>query len=402
MLGEREILQKLRRAPTAGASSCSRPALQDKTASAKIDVINGWRGFAVIAVLIVHSFARMGTFHHHLIHILESGWVGVNAFFVASGFVLYLPYAQGRRAMTSFGDAAAFYRHRAYRLVPLCFVGSFVAMILIKPPPVTSTHFWILLANLPLATFSWIDGYNLLPGNGALWSISVEIALSAAFPLLILMVRRFGFPLALAVAIPAWLGFRLLLATAGNGPIAALQSELGLGRFLMFYNDTMGISTVEFLIGMAVAALYIEKPNGPSWPPVVFGALLVIVFCALYWLLGTMDDIHVPRRPFDALLPVLLDGGLALLLIGALRAAQGGIIWWTLSNWPIQVMGLMCYSLYVWHPPLFVLADPLGPYPSVFATVIIISVIVAAFSYRYLEFPNRPVSDLFLLSKSHS
>lgn len=345
----------------------------------------------------MHSFARIET-TNPLIYVLKSGWIGVNAFFIASGFVLYLPYAQGRRSLDSMKDATAFYRHRAMRLVPLCFFGSLVAVMLIQPPPITSTHFWILLLNLPFATFSWIQGYNIIQANGALWSISVEMALSAIFPLLVIAVMRFGFRHVFSVLIPIWLCFRIFLWLEGSDAIAHFQSHFGLAKFGMFYNDTMGISTVEFLAGICIASLYVVNPKGRSAPFTIVGAIFVSVFLFLFWSDGSTLDVHSPHSLLDVFLPMSLDVGLAALFWGILRISPDGVLYRVLCNRPLQIAGLMCYSLYIWHPPLFAaLGNPLGPHAKVFAAVIVLAFILAAFSYRYLEFPRRSVSELFLL-----
>src|SRR5690349_10921917 len=86
----------------------------------RLGVINGLRGLAILAVMAHHFKSHLepligpylpGT-SLSLSPLIANGWTGVNLFFILSGFVLFLPYASGTRAMTSVHDAVTFYRHR--------------------------------------------------------------------------------------------------------------------------------------------------------------------------------------------------------------------------------------------------------------------------------------------------
>lgn len=396
----------------------SRSAVREFS-SKKLDVINGWRGYAVLAVMIVHSFARISFGDRYsadvmgmtfsLQWILKSGWAGVNAFFIASGFVLYLPYARKSRAMATLGDAASFMKHRALRLVPLCFIGTFVAFIMIDSPPPTDHRFWFFLVNFPFATFSWIQGYNVFNANGTLWSISVEFVLSAVFPILALMSRRTGPARLLSIVVVLWLVFRVLLAVHyGTGTVGRMMGAVGLGWFGMFYGDVVGISLVEFLFGMYCAELYCSGTlsAGPilerfSSALFALGGLFLWAFFELYWNYYNLAyDPHDPHNLVDAFLPLPLDIGLSLMFVGVLWARERSILWTMFTNWPIQIMGLMCYSLYIWHPPLLTkLGNPLGESFRIYCSVLAVVLIFSAVSYRFIEFPKRTVSELFLLSR---
>src|SRR5579859_1718984 len=109
----------------------------------KLEVINGLRGAAIVAVIWHHLFglyfkpgsaaalqpAPMGGFF------LSYGWIGVQLFFVLSGFVLYLPYAEGRAKLSSGTEVLVFYRHRAARLLPLYYIVALLCLALNQTPP---------------------------------------------------------------------------------------------------------------------------------------------------------------------------------------------------------------------------------------------------------------------------
>jgi peptidoglycan/LPS O-acetylase OafA/YrhL len=390
--------------------------------AAKIGVINGWRGYAILAVLMIHSLGRpfppqalhlpVGPLKITLGAFLNSGWIGVDAFFLASGFVLYLPYSNGRREMRRLADCLAFFKHRALRLLPLCFLGTFLPFIMVDFPPISDHRFWIYLANFPLATFSWISGYNVLNGNGALWSISIEILLSALFPLFVLAAHRWGaFRLFAAVAVFYTANRGIMALTHGKTifwPLVMGSSTLQ-NLLLLTGGDVTWLAFLEFAAGICFAQLY-ANPDRPvidllrKYPLACFtiGLVLVMAFCQLYWHYATMTNLGVPLSALDVLLPFIMETGLYL-MFAAVLFGPSRILDWLFANRVIQLIGAMCYSIYIWHSPLF-LKFTLGvdPQPWRHAFVIYLPALAvifafSAFSYRFIEFPNRSFAELFFL-----
>ena len=103
----------------------------------KLPVINGLRGVAILAVIYHHFFiptswlaSPIATMAHPLNALFENGFTGVNLFFLLSGFVLYLPYANGSRRVETWRDARGFYLRRLGRLMPLYYLAALVLIIL--------------------------------------------------------------------------------------------------------------------------------------------------------------------------------------------------------------------------------------------------------------------------------
>jgi peptidoglycan/LPS O-acetylase OafA/YrhL len=170
----------------------------------RLEVVNGLRGLSALSIFYIYTLSQFtppGTFGFEafgfswsLGHILGSMWVGVNFFFFLSGFVLFLPFARGHEVQLS-----AFYRKRALRLLPLLYVVTTACLLAYGAWNVYDSALRNVILHAALGTFFFSLSVREIPGNPALWSLSVEIWMSVLFPFLVLACRRLGFP-ALVIA----------------------------------------------------------------------------------------------------------------------------------------------------------------------------------------------------------
>ncbi len=341
--------------------------------------INGLRGVAIVGVLYFHVASGLWTVDQlplWLAPLLTNTWTGVDLFFILSGFVLFLPLVADEGAMGTVSDRARFYRRRALRLLPLFYV-SVIVLWAIAALRGTSG----LGELLSVVSFDFVvDARSFYPSfNGPLWSIGVEVAFSAVFPMLVLARRRFGmapltgFVLAFAFAVR-------LIGCIRNPPVAGNNFNI---EFFPCRLD-------EFVLGMMVAQLYVERrlPRHAGFC-LLAGALLVI----LAWTGFDLTARHLLPIPFRAALNDVLDAGLCLVVLAAL--VPGTRIAAALSWRPLQLLGMMCYSLYIWHWPLlrWVMPDRATLPGSTFAAAVVcflvLTLTVAALSYRFIEFGQR-------------
>lgn len=364
----------------------------------RLDVINGLRGFAIIAVLWQHLFGPYFTngngfaFDKQILHwtfFLAYGWIGVPLFFLLSGFVLFLPFARGSARMETRNDAARFYRHRAARLLPLYYFAALMSFSLNQLPPVHDARFPAELIAIAGALFAfWQHGYT--PHlNPPLWSISVEIWFSILFPVMVVAVRRWGAFKVVVICLVLSFGSRTLGVWIAPQPQPEL---LPLSRGLV-------ASLATFAMGMLIADKYVAgvRLRNPT-AVILLGAVILTVAVALDHAIGRWLSI--------AFIDVLAAGfacvmaGLLSLDDGALRRA--------FANRPIQVLGMMCFSIYVWHEPILrhVFDADVAVFSDLDKTLpayLMLVVIIAALSYRFIEFGK--VTDwrsLFLLSRPRS
>lgn len=360
--------------------SAGRPADgSDDPAAGKLDVINGLRGAAIVAVVWHHLFGLYFKAGSVLalepavtgpLFFLSYGWIGVQLFFVLSGFVLYLPFARGRARLDTAADWQRFYRRRAARLLPLYYLVALVCLVLNQVPPVHDLRLPLELISIAGALFAFAP-HGFEPHlNPPLWSLGVEIWFSILFPLMVLAFHRWG-------------AVRTILATT---LLSLVSRTLGLtlvpGQPIQPLTMGLTANLEIFAVGMALAQAYVAGIR-VRWPRLVTlgGGLVLALALVAGDRLGPWIQV-----PFDDLLALgfaAIVAGLLSLDRGWLRAA--------FANRPIQVLGMMCFSLYVWHEPLLrnlfqAEAAPLDDLARTLPLYLFLLLVVAALSYRFIEF----------------
>ena len=360
-------------------------------------VINGLRGVAIGGVLLYHILAGMltpaalelpflGT-EVSISPLLTNGWTGVNLFFILSGFVLFLPYAVDGRGMEDLNDRLRFYRRRARRLLPLFYIAVMVEWIFARergfPAPLDE------LVSVLSLTFAASPRYFGPSFNVPLWSIGVEIAFSAMFPMLVLGMRRLGMARFAALV----LGLALAARVVGILRFPALQGPT-------FNSDTFICRLDEFVLGMVLAQCYAKRrfPSRPGTCAIAGTALVALSWIGFDLVLrGALPPVA------RAFLNNVLDAGLCAIALASLAPAPrlAAVLSWP----PLQVAGMMCYSLYIWHWPLLDWLIPeraataVGELAIGIPAFLALTFGVAALSYRFIEFRlAEDWRELFLLA----
>src|SRR5262249_35692461 len=257
---------------------------------------------------------------------------GVNLFFMLSGFVLFLPHVANAQAMGGTADRIDFYRRRALRLLPLFYVAVAVQWTVAA---IEGTSDARELSSVLTFAFTFAARHFGPSFNFPLWSIGVEVVFSALFPFLVLASRKTGMLPLIVGVLAAALAMRLV------GYIRYPEAEAA-----SFNTDMFLCHLDEFVLGMGAAQLYgaghLPRYAGRA---MLGGAVLVLVAWGGY----DMSLRHVLPSVARAAINDVLDAGLFLVTIAALMP---GRLTAALSWRPLQVLGMMCYSLYIWHWPI--------------------------------------------------
>ena len=152
-----------------------------------IRALDGIRGFALIAVFAYHALtytiapsSHMGS---RLQRIAETGWVGVDLFFVLSGFLITTILLDARAAKNYF---RVFYIRRGLRIFPLYYL-VLAGSLLLEPGHSSwraQLFYWLNLSNLPTAFRPYV-----IPYLAHFWSLAIEEQFYLVWPSLVRWVR---------------------------------------------------------------------------------------------------------------------------------------------------------------------------------------------------------------------
>lgn len=357
----------------------------------RLGAINGLRGIAILAVFFIHLLGShyprsSGWFGQ----IIWAGWFGVPLFFLLSGFVLYLPFVHGRTLGT-----AAFYRHRLARLYPLYIIAALVSILIASDAKLVDPRFWTYVATAVVPVYFFAPDHHGVIGNGALWSLAVEFYLSALFPLLAIAISRFGALTVSASIFTATLLLKAAYVAVGFGP----PTTSGPAPLLAWKLLVVMQSLTEFTLGMWLAELWarggLERLKPYATP------LFLLSGAALVWFVSMQAAPNDAFRSGLALSFYPIADSLLVIVVASALALPQGLVHGALTTLPLQLVGAMCFSIYVWHIPMMrQIASGIpfsGPLDAVVFTLGSLVVILgfSILSYRFIEFPERPWRALF-------
>jgi len=317
--------------------------------------------------------------YHAGVPFLPGGFIGVDVFFVISGFlitgILHREITQERFSLVGF------YERRARRILPalaaVMFASVIAGLVMLSPTRlvdlsqsaiataafVSNVWFWITTADY----FSLEAEFQPLLHT---WSLAVEEQFYILFPLLLWLLARWPRRVTLwAVATLTGLSFALAILGVAREPSASFFLaptrgwELGLGALL-----ALGI-------GPTLTARWLREL-------VAFAGLAAILVAAMVY------DASTPFPGAAALLPCL--GAAALISAGAQGRSLASRL---LSFKPIAFVGLISYSLYLWHWPILaylrVYLDDRALPPALAAAAVVAAFAAAVLSWAYVERPFR-------------
>ena len=345
--------------------------------------LDGLRALAILPVILFHAGFK----------VFSGGFVGVDVFFVISGYLITSAILVDTSAGTF--NLARFYERRARRLLPALLLVLTVSIPLawgsLLPADLKNFSLSLIAVTLFASNFlfwhwsGYFDSASELKPLLHTWSLGVEAQYYLLFPVFFLAVWKFGRRWTLVALI--------LLALASL--ILAQWTSVDKPFFTFFLLPTRGF---ELLIGACVSLHLAQTPISESQQPVNpsrdraysiakirdetipgLGVALVVLPIFIF-------DRQTPFPSIYTLVPTL---GTAILIVYATQRVFVGRL---LASPPFVGIGLVSYSAYLWHQPLFAFARQRSaerPEPVSLAMLSVVVMVIAYLSWRFVEKPFR-------------
>jgi peptidoglycan/LPS O-acetylase OafA/YrhL len=309
------------------------------------EVWDGLRGIAILTVLCYHTWLfswytpELAIFGHALnvAAPVRTGYLGVEIFFVISGFVLFFPYAERTVTGAASPPLAEFARRRFLKIVPsyaIALVATIFSALALLPKDTS------LVASIANHVAFVQNFYNDQMGlaNSVFWSLAVEVQFYLFFPAI------------------AWAFVRRPAIVAGLMIVTAISYRLGVERccleiepvtrqlpaFLDLFACGMLAAFVLVRLRAAVPNLQRYKPHFTFVALAAFGAA-----CVLIW--GADDQTYVPTGREHWIVGHRTLFGLAIGIFGL--ASSLGAQWWRriVANRVLVFFSIVSYNVYLWH-----------------------------------------------------
>ncbi|MGD8111350.1 acyltransferase family protein [Vibrio sp. TRT 17S01] len=323
--------------------------------------INALRAIAVVSVVIFHFFSAY----------LPGGYVGVDIFFVISGYLM-------TRIITSKLDEgnfsfASFYAARAKRIIPalavMCLTVLIVCLFYLTPWDLRKLGKHILVSIGFVSNFTYLkeSGYFDVAAQSKwllhTWSLSVEWQFYLVYPVLLVSIKKALPKVSLNLAL--WCltitSFLLCLYYVHTNPDQA---------YYLFHTRAW-----ELLIGGVIATQKVPQAFSRNVQLSLSIVGLIAIVSALF-----LFDHTTPWPGFGALLPVL---GTALVLYGNTNNPNLQSMF---DNKVIASLGLWSYSIYLWHWPINVFVKSFTSSTLLLNTLgVLLSVALGWLSYSTIE-----------------
>lgn len=373
--------------------------------------LDGLRAIAVLAVIVYHANSTW----------LAGGFLGVEVFFVISGYLITLLLV-AEKERTSAINLKDFWLRRARRLLPALFV--MMLLLILWTSFFERDALGAVRGDVVAGLLYGSNWFQVWVGAGYtavndfaplrhLWSLAVEEQFYLLWPLVMMVILRKGHRrlprvalwfLAFALAITVVVGVLMPTGSIGADCVATPDAYWNVAGRCVGKVDVLYLSTPSrasgLLLGAAMALLWRPyallrgpmRSKGRSLDP--FALVGIIGLALLMWALhvteligedGTYADPWLFRGGF------LLTGVATLMVIAAVahpKSRTGEL----LGNKVLKTIGERSYGLYLYHWPIFqALRHEAGLKLKVheFALAMLVTVVLTEISYRYIELPIR-------------
>jgi peptidoglycan/LPS O-acetylase OafA/YrhL len=335
---------------------------------------------------------------------------GVTLFFTLSGFLLYRPFAAALIRSTSRPSFGAYLRNRALRILPAYFVILLLSALVLRSVYVRDDSGELTTGGAP--SVGWL-GRNLLltqnytpsgvlTGIAPAWSLAVEVVFYLTLPALVLIgalvakrvVTRLG--RALALLVPPLVLLVLGLAGKASSSLVGSGADDGWGADWNSVLERSFLTHADlFAFGMALAVVHVQAEDGllrvGARARVAIAAAAVGAYVLTTTSMPGLDQLT--NSPLNTTMAVSCSLFLALVVL-PLPSTRQSVIVRVLETRPFLFVGVVSYSVFLWHLPVILamreqgltVSGSLGFFVNAL-TVGAVTLVLSALTYRLVEEP---------------
>ncbi|MBP2831397.1 acyltransferase [Aquimarina sp. U1-2] len=332
--------------------------------------IDGLRAIAVILVILYHADLSW----------IEGGYIGVDVFFVISGYLI--TSSINKEMLNGAFSFKAFYLRRIRRIIPVLV---FVMLVVTLPACLflfanDLENFSRTVLHTMLSTnnfYLWLNGKNYFVENTEVipllhtWSLAVEEQFYVIWPPILLLMHRFLHSTKRLVCI-----------------VLCIIAGLGISVYQAYYDPT----TAYFLLPARLFELSMGAGLALFWDKIpkistLYNHIISSIGLLLIISSGVLLDNSSIFPGMNALWPCL--GAVMIILAG--KSQDNALVNRLLAMKPLVTLGLLSYSMYLWHWPIFVFIKYLGydlDVPKIISAITL-TIVLSYFSWKYVEQPFR-------------
>lgn len=362
-----------------------------------LPVLTGLRGFAALWVYLYHVWGTSG--HPQFILTIAAvtfdftppvslGGAGVTIFFVLSGFLLALPFAEWQAGLRVRPPSGRYLLRRLLRVFPAYYAQ--LAVLLVIAVALRGTYAFPDMSSLlrHLTMLFIPPPWGITPLNGVWWTLPIEFSFYLALPFVAFLLKPGRWFALLCASLAAmWLWRHAVIVSLADAPIYS--------RVISAYQ--LPGSFDMFGLGMLAAVIHVNRARLPGElagflrhdAAAILGVFLLTV--AVYWLAGNRQFYWADYPIFYLWTPLLSLGTMLLILAGTGGSRVALALF---ANRPIVFSGLVSYSIYLWHfPVLEWLGTELGDVATgSFVRLLLVSLptvlLISTISYLAVERPG--------------
>jgi peptidoglycan/LPS O-acetylase OafA/YrhL len=350
-----------------------------------IDILRGFAALSVVVYHIIEHFNWVDFPSSGIWLWFRIGWMGVDLFFVISGFVIGMAAFASLEKHGPNSFRRNFFQRRMVRIVPLHYLTMLVFVVFVTPI-LLFQEFW---KNLGLHL---VFLHNLFPNfhgaiNGSSWSLGTEMQ----FYLLIMLITPWLYK---AHSLKVALCFVLVAWAWRYGVVLNVPLNSEVGPFNIFVAATQLPGMLDEFVAGIILAKFMQTKKGSDWVAastnkpaagvmLLLSAVLLYTMLSLFWQYASFWNHTFMVVLFRTLIAI----SFAAVLLTACLITPTGLARKMLA--PLSYLGTVSYGIYLWHLPVVLSIKKIDwlPVQKALPIILILTIVFSMVSWHFFEQP---------------